>query len=110
MARRKALKIKWSLDAIARLKTIYFWYVEDYSITRAKKVVLSIRSRVRQIAKFPVLYPKFPYCIPPDNNIRYSIVNKTYWVVYEITDEYIEVLDVMHSSQNPELLKELLHK
>lgn len=67
----------------------------------------SIRSRVKQIAKSPKLYPKFPYQTQLDENIRYSIVHSTYWIVYEITEGHIEILDIIHAAQNPDIFKSI---
>jgi len=105
MARRKALKTIWSLRSIQSLKDIYIWYAEDYSVSRAKKVVLSIRSKVRQIVKIPFGYPMFPYTHPQDESVRYAIVKGTYWIIYEVTENQQEVIDIIHASQNPELFK-----
>ncbi|MEI7597623.1 MAG: hypothetical protein WCK02_17890 [Bacteroidota bacterium] len=38
----------------------------------------------------------------PTAEIRKALCSKTYWIVFEIEDKRIVILDIIHSAQSPE--------
>lgn len=43
--------IFWSENAVQTLKEIYIWYKEDYSVSRAQKVIKSIENLLPKFQK-----------------------------------------------------------
>ncbi len=64
---------------------------------------------MRQVAKLPYGYAVFPYTEPPNEAIRYTVVKGTYWIIYEVSTDSIEVIDIIHAAQNPELFKSTIN-
>jgi plasmid stabilization system protein ParE len=48
--------IFWSENAVQTLKEIYIWYKEDYSVSRAQKVIKSIRKSVQKYQKILTIF------------------------------------------------------
>jgi plasmid stabilization system protein ParE len=100
-------KIFWSENSVQTLKEIYNWYKEDYSISRAQKVVKSIRKSATEIAKNPYHHPQCFKVLNPNTNIRNCLVYNTFWIVYEIKNNQINILDIISGYQNPDLYQKI---
>ncbi len=99
--------IYWSDNAIQTLKDIFDWYKEDYSYLRAKKVVKSIRGSVKKISQNPFHYQQCFKVLNPNPNIRNCLVHQTFWVVFEISENHIRILNIISGFQNPHLFESL---
>ena len=103
----KSYILIWSADAVWRLNNIYNWYAEYESIKRAKKVISSIKSVARNITKGPYKHTECFEVENPTPFIRKALVAKTYWIVYEVEEKRIVILDIIHGAMNPENIKNI---
>lgn len=99
--------IYWSENAVQTLKDIFDWYKEDYSLVRAQKVVKSIRKSVNYISNNPFHFQQCFKVINPNPNIRNCLVHQSFWVVYEINENQIRILDIISGYQNPTLFENI---
>jgi plasmid stabilization system protein ParE len=99
--------IFWSENAVQTLKEIYIWYKEDYSVSRAQKVIKSIRKSVTEISKNPYHYQQCFRVLNPNTNIRNCLVHNTFWIVFEIENNQIKILDIISGFQNPDLYQNI---
>jgi len=98
----KNYSLKWTNKASLRLKDIYNWYLDNYGKKRATKVKKSIITIAEKIIDNPFLYPICDKLELPNELIRNALVHKTYWVVYEIKDNNIFILQILHAAINPD--------
>jgi plasmid stabilization system protein ParE len=101
------LPIIWSADAVFRLNRIYNWYITYETISRAKKVINSIKDNARKIPQNPQKHIQCLEVENPNPSIRKALVSKTYWIVYEIEENRIVILDIIHGALNPEIYKNI---
>jgi plasmid stabilization system protein ParE len=101
------LPLIWSADAVWRLNRIYEWYAAYETLSRAKKVVNSIKSTARNISLNPYKHTQCQDIENPTPAIRKALVSKTYWIVFEIEENRIVILDIMHGAINPENYKKI---
>jgi len=107
MVKKKKLSLAWSKDSKDRLKNIYNWNTENHTIKRAKKILGSIKSVARKIPSNPYSHPKCFEIEEPNENIRKALVKRTYWIVYEIEDDRVVILEVIHGRMDPEIYKKI---
>ena len=105
---KKIYSLIWSVDAAWRLNNIYNWYVEYESVNRAKKVIASIRALARKIPLNPYKHIQCFEVKYPSPFIRKALVSNTYWIVFEIEENRIVILDMIHGAMDPEEYKALL--
>jgi plasmid stabilization system protein ParE len=98
---KEKLPIIWSSDAVWRLNRIYLWYITYETVSRAKKVVNSIKITARNINSNSYKHVQCHEVESPNPSIRKALVNKTYWIVYEIEETRIVILDVIHGAVDP---------
>ena len=94
------MKVHWTDTAEEHLDGIYRHIARD-SVTYAKRVVDSVTSRSIQIATFPLsgrVVPEYEM-----EQIR-EVFEGPYRIIYYIKPDQIDVLAVLHGSQN--LLRE----
>jgi len=101
------LSIIWSSDAVWRLNRIYSWYVTYETVKRASKVINSIKSIARNIPVKPYKHIQCHDVENPTPAIRKALVNKTYWIVFEIEENRIVILDIIHGAINPDNYKNI---
>ena len=101
------LPLIWSSDAAWRLNRIYFWYTTHETISRAKKIVDSIKNAARNITLNPYKHVQCSEVENPTPNIRKALVHKTYWIVYEIEENKIAILDIIHGAIDPDNYKNI---
>ncbi len=99
------LPIIWHETAVNRLKEIYDYIALD-SKTNAKKVVTKIKDLVASVAFFPEKSVRLSEINPELGNFR-SLPIYSYRIIYQITEKEIVVLDIFHTSQNPEKISKL---
>lgn len=108
MVRKKKLPIRWDRQAKENLDQIYTYISKD-SITAARKVKKELVKLVQSLNDFPEKFSVEPYLADEPENYR-SVSKWSYKIIYEITEEYIIVVDVFHTSQHPSKIKEGLTK
>ncbi|WP_372946901.1 type II toxin-antitoxin system RelE/ParE family toxin [Mariniphaga sp.] len=108
MVRKKKLPIRWDRQAKENLDQIYTYISKD-SISDARKVKKELVKLVQSLNDFPEKFSVEPYLADEPENYR-SVSKWSYKIIYEITEEYIIVVDVFHTSQHPSKIKEGLTK
>lgn len=96
------LHLIWSSDAVWRLNSIYQWYATYETESRGRKVVNSIKRTARNISQNPYKYIQCYDIETPNPYIRKALVFKTYWIVFEIENNRIVILDIIHGATNPD--------
>ena len=102
MGKKSSYKIIWSDEAIQVLDDIYFWNTEHFSINRADKILNTIKSKVVKIKRNPFMCPKYFGLVNKDLDIRMAIIASKYWLFFKIGREEIKIIDIVHTSRNPD--------
>lgn len=95
----KKKKVIWSDRAQASLKSHYDHIKED-SIPAAKKVKSEIIRSSKKLSEYPEKFQEDDYYPNSSGNIR-RYFRWSYRVVYEINEKTIDILNVLHTSQEP---------
>lgn len=98
------LKIVWSSRAKKSLKEIYN-YIKKDSPSSAKKVREDVIKLVKSLKISPA---KFQVDSVIDKKEYHSIPVWSYKVIYRILGNEIRVIDVFHTSRNPDELKKIV--
>jgi len=93
--------IIWSEKAKTDFSSILEFIHLNESRERALYVLKGIEKTISQIFPFPYKFGKETKFNNP--NIRYAIKWR-YKIIYEISDNYIEILRIFHTSQDPSKL------
>ena len=88
--------VYWTPEARTRLKEIQDYLNSQHAPKAAKKVVVTLLSRTRQLEEAPLSGHKMPDY--PSDEIR-ELFEKPYRIIYRITKQHIEILTVMHYRQ-----------
>jgi len=87
--------IKWSTDALLDLDAISE-YISKGSLEKAKKFIQEIFKKVENLSTFPFMGRTVP---DQSNEKIHEILHKNYRIIYEIKDDLVEVLIVVHGSR-----------
>lgn len=105
---QKSLPIRWDKLAKQNLDAIYFYIAED-SVIAARKVKKELVKLAKSLGDFPEKYSREDYLIDEPEIFR-SISKWSYKIIYEVTDNYIIIVDVFHTSQNPDKIRRSINK
>lgn len=83
------------------------YYLTLHSADRAVKVINSIEDAFDKICNFPLSYPVCFDVERPASNVRQIIVHNTFKIIYRITKERIEIIEIFHGKRNPALIKDI---
>ena len=97
MTKRK--KVIWSKKAKESLKE-YCDFIKKDSVPAAKRVRLEILKATRNLNIYPEKFQIDEYYPNNTGNIR-RLFRWSYRIVYEINEETIDILNVLHTSQEP---------
>ncbi len=100
---RKKLPVRWSPKANQRLDSIYDYIAED-SVSAARYVKKSLVQLGGSLGHFPEKYSREEYLANEPKNYR-SITKWRYKIIYEVTDEYVIIINVFNTSQHPSKIK-----
>jgi addiction module RelE/StbE family toxin len=96
-------KIVWSRKSQDDKKDIFlYWNDRNKSKIYSKKLNKLFIAAVEFVAEFPLVGKKSNI-----ENVRMKVI-RDYLMIYEFSDEYIFVLRVWSTQQNPERIKEIL--
>jgi len=99
VVKRKKLKVIWDIEAKEHLSEAIA-YIRKESLQGAKKVKQVILNTVRSLPDNPEIYE--PDRFKEDNEGYYRAVTVySYRIAYKITEEYILILRVRHTSREP---------
>ncbi len=99
MVRRKKLTVIWDIKAKEHLREAIA-YIRKESLPEAKKVKQAILETVKSLPDNPEIYE--PDRFKEDNQGYYRAVTVySYRIAYKITEKYILILRVRHTSREP---------
>lgn len=104
---KKKVNVIWDNEAVKSLKEIISFIKKD-SPQSAKKVKKEILALAKTLIKFPEKYSKELYYVSNDGSIRYVPIY-SYKIIYQITSTEIIILDIFHTSRNPEEISKYKH-
>lgn len=97
------MRRKWNngkKEATYSLKNIYDHIRKRESVEVAKQVRNEIVRSAKDLNVFPEKFVEDPYLKDEPGNYRFKVI-WSYKIIYEITPEAIQVLDVFHTSRDP---------
>ena len=100
---RKKLPVRWSPKAKQRLDNIYDYIAKD-SVSAARYVKKSLVQLGGSLGHFPEKYSGEEYLADELKNYR-SVSKWRYKIIYEVTDEYVNIITVFNTSQHPSKIK-----
>jgi plasmid stabilization system protein ParE len=106
LVRKRRLPIRWDRLAKDNLDRIYAYIAED-SVMAARKVKKELVRLAHSLNDFPEKFSVEEYLANQSENFR-SVSKWSYKIIYEVTEEYIVILDVFHTSQHPAKIKKRL--
>lgn len=96
------MKVFWTDTAVNHLSSIYR-YISQNSTQYAQSLVERLTRRSEQIARFPLsgrVVPEFE-----TQQIR-EVIEGTYRIIYYIKPDRVDIIAVLHSSQQIEAIEE----
>lgn len=102
-------KVIWSDFALRQLKKIHNYYKIEVSEKIARKLTISIVETTIQLASNPQIGTKEHLLEHTKYEYRF-VVMKNYKIIYRIDNEFLSVISVFDTRQNPEKIKELKDK
>jgi len=100
---RKNLPVRWSPKAKQRLDSIYNHIAKD-SVSAARYVKKSLVQLGGSLGHFPEKYSREEYLANEPKNYR-SVSKWRYKIIYEITADYVNIINVFNTSQHPSKIK-----
>ncbi|MCP4459307.1 MAG: type II toxin-antitoxin system RelE/ParE family toxin [Cytophagales bacterium] len=92
-------RVVWSPKAIDSLKWHYKYIAKD-SVSAAKKVKQEIINASKELNQCPERFAVDEYYPSNPGNIR-RFFRWSYRVIYEVNENTIDILNVVHTSQEP---------
>ncbi len=108
MVKKKKLQIRWDKRAKENLDLIYGFIAED-SVPAARHVKGELIKLARSLNDFPEKYSKETYLSDEPENYR-SVSKWSYKIIYEVTSEYLIVVDIFHTNQHPLKIRRIKDK
>jgi len=90
------------------LDLIYDHIAQD-SISAARYVKKNLVKLAHSLNDFPEKYSKEEFLADEHENYR-SVSKWSYKIIYEVTDEYLIIADIFHTSQHPLKIKRVKNK
>ncbi len=100
---KKKLPVRWSPKAEQRLDGIYDYIAGD-SVSAARYVKKTLIQLGGSLDHFPEKYSREEYLDMLPGNYR-SVSKWRYKLIYEVTDEYVNILTIFNTSQHPSRIK-----
>lgn len=95
----KKKKVVWSDRGKASLKEHYD-YIKQESLPAAKRVKLEIINASKTLSSHPEKYQLDEYFPNNPGNVR-RFFRWSYRIVYQVNEQTIDILNVLHTSQEP---------
>jgi plasmid stabilization system protein ParE len=102
-------QVIWDDEAKASLRRIYNYIKKRESIKQAKIVRDEILDLGESLGYMPFKFAKEEYLKEVGGDIRFKSV-WSYKIVYEILKEHVVILDVFHTSRDPNCIANLKRK
>ena len=94
----------WEDEAKDSLKRIYHYIKNRESIEQAKKVRNAIVELAGSLGFLPRKFAKDPFLETEAGEFRFKVI-WSYKIVYEVTEKEVIILDIFHTSRNPQTIK-----
>ncbi|WP_343033933.1 type II toxin-antitoxin system RelE/ParE family toxin [Fulvivirga kasyanovii] len=94
----------WSLKASESLEQIYK-HIREESSTAAEKVRSEIFKTTKSLPSHPYRYQPDEYYPENEGNIR-RFFRWSYRIIYEVNDDSIDIINIVHTSEHPDKLGE----
>ena len=94
------LKIIWDDEAKVALRSIYDYIKYRESVGVATRIRNEIVRQIKALGRFPKKFAKEPHLMNAPGDFRFKVI-WSYKIIYEVTLEYILVLDIFHTSRDP---------
>lgn len=92
-------EVEISYKANLDIRHIYDYYImNNIDLNFVQHLINGIISLIKSLEYLPERYPKYEL-LANESNIRYAIYKK-YKIIYEIMDDQVYILRVIHHSQN----------
>lgn len=92
----RARKIIWSVEALITKKSLFeYWNHRNKSTLYSKKLNLLFNDKLMQVAKHPEASITVDY-----ENVR-MILASNYYLIFEVSSQFIKVLDIWDTRKNP---------
>ena len=92
-------EVEISYKANLDIRHIYEYYVmNNFDLNYVRHLINGIVSLIKSLENLPERYPRFEL-LKKETNVRYAIYKK-YKIIYEIMDDKVYILRVIHHSQN----------
>ncbi len=101
---KKHYKVVWQDEAKSSLLKIYCYIKKRESQEQAARIRSEIKKEGDNLGFMPHKYTRDPFLEQHRRNIRFKAI-WNYKLVYEISEEHIIILEVIHTSRNPENMK-----
>jgi len=100
---RRNLPIRWDRLAKNNLDEIYAYIAKD-SIIAAQRVKKELVKLAHSLNDFPEKFSIEEFLANEPENYR-SVTKWSYKIIYEVTEQYIIIVDIFHTSQHPSKIK-----
>lgn len=99
----------WEDEAKDSLRRIYHYIKNRESIKQAKKVRNAITELAGSLGFLPRKFAKDPFLETETGEFRFKVI-WSYKIVYEVTEKEVIILDIFHTSRNPQEIKTIKRK
>jgi plasmid stabilization system protein ParE len=106
---KKNYKVVWDDEAKASLRSIYNYIKNKESIDQARKVRDEIKDLAKSLGFMPHKYAKDPFLKDEPGDNRFKAI-WSYKLVYDVTEDAVIILDVFHTSRDPQNLQLIKRK
>nr|NQU92782.1 type II toxin-antitoxin system RelE/ParE family toxin [Bacteroidota bacterium] len=103
MVKKKKLPIRWDRVAKENLDSIYDFITED-SVKAARYVKKELVELAHSLNDFPEKYSEEEFLTDEPENYR-SVSKWSYKIIFEVTEEYLIIVDIFHTSQHPSKIR-----
>lgn len=98
--------INWTYAALEMLAEVHA-YIAESSESRADKYVNDLYNSTEKLKKYPEFYPPCRNPKLQTAGFRCAIFKK-HIIIYEVTEDAVNILAVMHAKRNPTDFEELV--
>jgi toxin ParE1/3/4 len=98
------LKVVISDMAMISLEQIYEYGVETFALSAATVFIEELSSHIEQLSSDHLIHPECRYLQTKSKMYR-NIIHGSYIAIYRITDNQVEVLNVLHNSRSISAIK-----
>jgi plasmid stabilization system protein ParE len=103
---KRIYKVIWDDEAKASLKRIYNYIKNRQSVERARMVRDEIKELGKSLGYMPHKYRTDDNLEDEPGDYRFKAI-WSYKIIYETTEDAVVILDVFHTSRDPQDIKDL---